>query len=53
MNRDEAREWLSNHGIKPMTAERMLAAAADRGDSGTIEGVFLTYDGQMFNAYEV
>jgi hypothetical protein len=59
MNRAEARQWLRDHGIQPLTAEKMLAAAVDRGSSGTIAsdygrgpGVFVTYDGQMFNVYE-
>ena len=58
MDRDEARQWLRDRGIQPMTAERMLAAAVDRGTSSTIASdygrgprVFVTHDGRMFNVY--
>jgi hypothetical protein len=58
MNREDARRWLRDHGIAPMTAERMLARAVDRGSSSKIASdygrgpeVFVTYDGQTFNVY--
>ena len=58
MDRTEAYQWLRDHGIQPMTAERMLISAVDTGSSSTIAsdygrgpGVFVTFDGRMFNGY--
>lgn len=59
MDRKEARQWLRDHGVQPLTAERMLAGAVDRGSSSKVASgygrgpeVFVTCDGQMFNGYE-
>lgn len=54
MDRDEIGAWLVAHDVPPADVEPMIATACAQGDSGAgfAYGVFITWDGRMFNAYD-
>lgn len=53
MNSEEAFAWLTEERDVPEgDAREMMCDARMTGDSGTHHGVFLTWDGVMFNGYD-
>lgn len=53
MNEHEIREWLAAHDITGQNADRFIAEAqtSRTGFTRTVNGVFISWDGQMFNPY--